>query len=746
MAAIGDSVAHAQDSPTDDAWGPTANRHSSLPLSGVSRRAAPAVDELPPAELQPSRIERLRNSIWPFKARQKFPDSGQTRGRGSTDTSRNEDGSKSNRRDDSSNAVVGSLRRTPSISAADQKGGSAPSRVDPVERRLAPPRPLTKLDDSVSRQKFEAIQHQGDSPNLLPLPLPAPGTHVNGVQAPNSDATNPYQTPALPDAAMPSGDQPVTPETSIADSQSSLPSAADEVVYEKEPYSLCKRFFRGYPRLVEWFPKYLGPPRESTPDPPGPESHFGDEYPPDPSTGPPYSATNGSGANRSSNRGETTTAGERSGGGGYEPEDAPRRAPPSPWDSPPFPTSEYQGYPLIGVPMSSSVHPLMEALYRGPNGDWLQDNRLEVHGWVTTGGNWSNATKSNLPSAYWIVPNSLQLDQAVIKFEREVDSVQTDHIDWGFKSVSLYGIDYRYTTAGGWFSQQLLYHNSLYGYDPVELYGELYIPPQIFEGAEIRVGRWIACPDIEAQYSVDNYLASHSLLFTYDSYTQTGVMGSLQLNRYNMVQAAIQSGTDMAPWYVGALPTLFAGWRWVSRSNKDAFYTCLNNWNDAKFRYFMADGHRSGHDNFNYIVTTWEHAFSKRVHTKTEAYYMWQIDAVVGGTPSLGPPMFFGGGGGLGKFLPGVSKNYGVLNYTMFQLSHRDYFTVRNEWWADPRGERSGFATTYSSHTIGISHQFNDLMMIRPEIGFYHSYDVPAFNLGTTKNLFMYGFDFTIRF
>ena len=47
------------------------------------------------------------------------------------------------------------------------------------------------------------------------------------------------------------------------------------------------------------------------------------------------------------------------------------------------------------------------------------------------------------------------------------------------------------------------------------------------------------------------------------------------------------------------------------------------------------------------------------------------------------------------------------------------------------RGERSGFATNYSSHTIGISHQFNDLVMIRPEIGFYHSYNVPAFDLGT---------------
>ena len=103
-------------------------------------------------------------------------------------------------------------------------------------------------------------------------------------------------------------------------------------------------------------------------------------------------------------------------------------------------------------------------------------------------------------------------------------------------------------------------------------------------------------------------------------------------------------------------------------------------------------------------------------------------------------------GGGLGKFIPGTSRTYGVLNYTMFAVSRRDYFTIRNEWWRDEQGERTGFPSNYSSHTIGLSHQFSDLVMIRPEIGFYHSYDVPAFDLGKNKNLLMYGFDFTIRF
>jgi hypothetical protein len=387
----------------------------------------------------------------------------------------------------------------------------------------------------------------------------------------------------------------------------------------------------------------------------------------------------------------------------------------------------------------------MKALYGGPNGAGWEKSRVLIDGWITSAGVWGTSKNSNTPPAYWIVPNSYQLDQAVLRFERVVDTVQTDHIDWGFRSVHLYGMDYRYTTAGGWFSDQLLKHNNLYGYDPVEQYIEVYIPG-VAQGWVVRVGRWIACPDIETQYAPDNFLGSHSILFTFDTYTQTGVMSSFQLSKQWMVQGAIHAGTDMAPWYRGATPTGFFGVRWVSQDNNDSIYTCLNNINDAKFRFFKVDGQQAGHDNFNYLVSTWTHRFTPKIHTSTESYYMWQRDAVVGGTPSIGPVHSFGGGGGIGKYIPGMSLTYGILNYTMFQVSKKDYFTVRNEWWRDQEGERSGFRSNYSSHTIGLSHQFTDRMMIRPEIGYYYAYDAKAFDLGTKRSELIYGFDFTVRF
>jgi Putative beta-barrel porin-2, OmpL-like. bbp2 len=422
-----------------------------------------------------------------------------------------------------------------------------------------------------------------------------------------------------------------------------------------------------------------------------------------------------------------------------------RRAQPEPWHSPPFPGHEYQGYPLLGVPADDTVYPVMKALYGGPWGDKIKDSKIVFEGWATAAGTWSTATNSNTPTAYWIVPNTLQLDQLVFKFERLPDTVQTDHVDWGFRSVLLYGMDYRYTTAGGWFSDQLLANNNLYGWDPVEQYFNVYIPG-FLGGTDIRVGRWIACPDIETQYAPDNYMGSHSLLFTFDTYTQTGIMLTQKLNDQWMVQAVLHAGTDMAPWYKGAIPTGAFGARWVSAENNDALYTWLNAINNAEFRHFDVNGQPAGHDNFNYLVSTWEHRFSDKIHTNTEAYFMWQRDAELGGTPSLGPVEPYGGGGGNNPTLPGWSYAYGVLNYTMVALSKQDYVTVRNEWWKDERGMRTGFAGNYTSNAIGLSHNFNEVLQIRPEIGYYRNWNNDAFDLGTKHGLVLYGFDMTLRF
>jgi hypothetical protein len=188
------------------------------------------------------------------------------------------------------------------------------------------------------------------------------------------------------------------------------------------------------------------------------------------------------------------------------------------------------------------------------------------------------------------------------------------------------------------------------------------------------------------------------------------------------------------------------GVRWVSESNNDSIYAVLNEINNGQFRRFMLNGQPAGHDNFQYPVITWQHRITERIHTKTEGYFMWQFNAVTGGTVSIGPARSFGGGGGIGADIPGTSLTYGMVNYTMFQTSPRGFFTVRNEWWRDEDGERSGFPGTYTSHTIGFTHNFTPTFQVRPEIGYYRNWTMPAFDLGTKQGIVIAGVDATIRF
>jgi hypothetical protein len=421
------------------------------------------------------------------------------------------------------------------------------------------------------------------------------------------------------------------------------------------------------------------------------------------------------------------------------------RGMPDPWPTAPWPNSQYQGYPVIGVPPDFDMWPLMQWMQGTGFNTWLVDNKIRIYGWVTIEYNWSNDKNSNTPDAYWVRPNHLDMDQALLRIDRNLDSVQTDHIDWGFRSTSIYGIDYRYTIAGGWGSEQLFNHNLLYGFDPTEQYLDVYYP-WFAQGLILRVGRWIACPDIETQWAPDNYLGSHSILFAVDTYTNTGLMATIKLSDQWTFQAVIASGTDMAPWYKGAIPTGGFGLRWTAKSNRDAVYSWLNQINEANFRHFDINGTPAGHDNFNYFVSTWQHVFNARIMTNTESYYMWQNNAFVGGTPSIGPPKPYGSGGGLGAPIPGTARSYGVLNYTLVQISKYDFIAIRNEWYRDEQGERTGFPTSYTDNTIGVTHNFNRYFQMRPEIGYFRSWNVPAFDLGTKKNMVQAGIDMTLHF
>jgi hypothetical protein len=291
-----------------------------------------------------------------------------------------------------------------------------------------------------------------------------------------------------------------------------------------------------------------------------------------------------------------------------------RRGLPSPLDSPPFPNSDwsYGGAPVIGEPDTNS-YPLMTAI----NG---ARSRTKLYGWIDPTLNFSASTHNNAPEANDDYSNRLELNQIVLYAERLPDSVQREHMDWGYHLTALYGTDYRFTIAKGYLSGQLLNDHHQYGFDPTLEYVDVYIP-QVAQGMNLRLGRFISVPGIEAQLAPNNYIFSHSLLYAIDPFTDIGLMATVKLNDQWLVQLGITAGHDVAPWTPDAKPSGTACLSYTTKSVSDNVYLCANGINDAKYAY----------NNLQQYDITWYHKFSKTVHMATESWFMYERDV-----PALG--------------------------------------------------------------------------------------------------------------
>lgn len=399
---------------------------------------------------------------------------------------------------------------------------------------------------------------------------------------------------------------------------------------------------------------------------------------------------------------------------------------PAPVDMPPYPFSvwPYGGSPVIGQP-DTNLPPLMQALYAGPNGKAWEESKIKIYGWVNAGFNVSSSDRgrfANAPAAYAQVPNSIQLDQWTLYIERVPDTVQTDHFDWGFRFTNLYGMDYRFTTSKGILSNQLLGQNSTYGYDPVMAYVDLYFP-KVADGLNVRIGRYISLPDIEAQLAPNNYTYTHSLTYTYDCYTQDGINGTLKLTNHWMVQIGLSAGCDAAPWTKDAKLTGNACVGYTFREGGENIYACANSINDGKYAY----------NNLAAYYLTWYHKINGNWHTDTEAWYQ----------DERGVPSIFGSlpieNGANGAWCQATEQKcfapeWAMVNYVERQIGKKNYLSVRNEFFDDIKGQRTGYKTRYSEHMVGWGHWIGTSILMRPEVSYLRAYDYPAFDSGTKKN------------
>jgi hypothetical protein len=416
-----------------------------------------------------------------------------------------------------------------------------------------------------------------------------------------------------------------------------------------------------------------------------------------------------------------------------------RRGYAAPLDSVPFPSGDYSvgGTPVIGAP-DTQTYALMQAIFGIQGGD---RSRVKVYGWFNGGFDVSTSNKgdgANAPAAYYVNPNRVIPDQQVVFVERLPNTVQTEHVDWGFRFAQLYGQDYRYTTAKGIFSQQLLARNHEYGYDPVMLYVDAYFP-HVAKGMNVRMGRYVSLPDIEAQLAPNNYTYSHSILYTIDPYTQTGIVASIKLSDHWLVQGGFSGGNDVAPWTKDVKPTGTACVDYTWKQGGDALYTCANSFNDGKYAY----------NNLQSYYETWYHKINATWHTDSEAWYMYERGVPnIGGnvrnpiTPEVGANGAFCSYGERSCFAPETA----VVNYLEKEFNAHNYLSIRNDFVDDIKGQRTGYTTMYSEHLIGYGHWVGSTLLFRPELRLEHSYQMAAYDLGTKKTQFVVAGDITYHF
>lgn len=389
-----------------------------------------------------------------------------------------------------------------------------------------------------------------------------------------------------------------------------------------------------------------------------------------------------------------------------------------------FPNAYFIG-DYIGIkPIDVSTSLIQQALSTNP---LAEESKLRLYAYANPSYNKSQAQLNNSPVGFQIVANSLELSGLSLSLEKPLSFHKTDTAELGFKLTNLYGLDARYTTMDGIFSNQLYNRNALYPFDLPEANLQVYLP-HIGQGSILTLGRFLTPGDIEMPLASMNTMVSHSLTYTYSMFTFFGATLNTKYNDQWSSLIGIHSGGDIAPWSKQAIPSLMGYLQWTDLSKKNSIWTGAGAINNGQYR--------QTHDNLQQISLIWTHRFSEKFFVQTETYYAYQFNARIGGTCIFGPSEPYAIAG-CGAIIPGYSSSIALVNYVEYQTSERQYWSLRNDYFNDFQGQRSGFATSYFGWTLGSTFLFTPQIKIRPEFRYNMSTSLQPFDNGRKGQIFL---------
>jgi hypothetical protein len=344
---------------------------------------------------------------------------------------------------------------------------------------------------------------------------------------------------------------------------------------------------------------------------------------------------------------------------------------------------------------------LMRELQGTPAGIVMVTERLSVSGWTDGSFTASSVHGNQLPMGFNYLANQFALQQNWLRVERQVVTSGTTEPTFGFRSDTILpGTDYRFTISRGLFSGQLTANDGFpntYGIDPVQFYGEAYFPT-VGRGLDVKVGRMFCPYGAESIEAAPNALASRSYTLTYDPFTHTGVLATLQLTPAWSVLLGGVLGPDVF-FDPAASPYCMFSVKWAPPGGPDsvAFSGLLGSGRYNVERQF---------NNPNLLDLVYTHTFNARLSYTLDTLFGYQTNV-----PNFGAVTWF------------TSANYLTWKFTP-RLSG----TTRLEFFDDVDGNRTGFKGLYTAITAGVNFQVRKEILFRPEIRYDYNDETRPFD------------------
>lgn len=393
----------------------------------------------------------------------------------------------------------------------------------------------------------------------------------------------------------------------------------------------------------------------------------------------------------------------------------------------------------------------LQRAYQGTGpGVCLDTERTSIYGWAQVSSTLSSVNNLNLPVSFNYRAGDPLLQQFWARINRSVVTTGTTEPTFGYNIDTIYGTDYRFTLARGLWNKQLTDRDGLpatYGFDPVQFYGEAYIPT-IGRGLDVKVGRFYVPFGVESLEAVSTPFLSHTYTFSNaPPFTLTGLLCTQNLPYNLIVQFGLVTGEDIfidpadEPTFIGTI-------QWSQPGNRNIVKVGAII-GSAWFNQNDGFSGVAGNPNFNNLDIVWTHTFNPVLVTNVEAIYgyMNNIPDAVGRD---------------GRAVPiGTANWFGVVGYASYTVSPQLIANIRAEVFDDPQGVRTltnpddtvdDTKGVYTALTLGVTYKpirqpsNNGILLVRPEVRWDHNWDSKPFGGGGAhSNLFTVGTDVILR-